>query len=308
MNAEPLEFEKTDGWFEGATLIAYLCVSFHGELPEGGAIASATVDFPFCCKVGECFNAMFDYQHVITARLIRIIDTEISSAEVELEVLSVRNMLDFVKPLSRTELSALSSRDYDTSAYPPGDEGLKPIWHSMNDRCYLLSNWLYEDFNYQITIYTDEDGVDHLVRSLYTGYDDEWCFFGDKVLGFHEDIAPVNGLRIDQETNSLIHCVTDDKLVTIPDGVRKINWGAFEVKDIECLYIPESVREVEDDVFHYCSKPKKIVLAAGVEKSVEEALRSQCPKAEIIRKCKEYDKYEEYEEYENYWKSRQKRK
>lgn len=58
-----------------------------------------------------------------------------------------------------------------------------------------------------------------------------------------------------------------NKVVVIPDGVKKINWSAFD-KDsgVEEVTVPEGVTEICEDAFFHCSSLRKVVMPDGLQK------------------------------------------
>lgn len=110
-------------------------------------------------------------------------------AKICVEVLQIRDILSFLRPVSETvkkQLMLEHKYDYDP---PEGDSEFTDI--SVENNWITISNGTVgaEVANYHY-IYTDADGFDHLIL-VGVSYDElclgEYMLAGDRVLGFHVD-------------------------------------------------------------------------------------------------------------------------
>lgn len=98
------------------------------------------------------------------------------------------------------------------------------------------------------------------------------CFF---LLTSHAEEAPgktdvltVNPLLseetdefiVDEQTKTLLQYVGDDNAVQIPDGIRHIGDRAFAEKDIQYVYLPDSVISIGNYAFYRCGRLEEITL------------------------------------------------
>ena len=156
------------------------------DKPEIGKIFQFRVGYPFYCKMGGCFSVMINENEFATARLIKYWrDNEAfgeDCAFVWAEVILTGDVLSFVRPVSEDDFIELEkSREYKMN-----NKISAPCYHleKINDNLFQLLNYDQEcGTNY--TIYTDKDGVDHLVRSFTYSWHDYEDFLGDEVLGLH---------------------------------------------------------------------------------------------------------------------------
>lgn len=193
-NETPLSVEtgNTDKT-EWAKLVAYMSgVSFHEDNvePKVGDVLEVDVNYPVCCKVGGIFSAIFDdFDGIegifITMRLLSIESQEESSGVLKVEIIAICNRLFFVKPVDEgKKQELLESHYYDYDA-PPGT-GVASYFYIKDDIA-QFDNDFGGDVFYSDFIFTDVDGIDHLVQSNYDCWDNREAYFGDKVLGFHAD-------------------------------------------------------------------------------------------------------------------------
>ena len=152
-----------------------------------------------------------------------------------------------------------------------------------------LKNTFGGDVYYSHGIYTDVDGVDHLVMSWDLDFVKEYTY-GDKVLGLHK-FCPVqweNGLLIHHEQKIVMLC--DDNVVdaVIPEGIETIGWYVFYNKPhLESITIPASVRYVYNAFESHNSRNlKKIILLRmpGQDRELETMLRKIFPAVEVVVK------------------------
>lgn len=145
--------------------------------------------FPFYCKIGDTFSVSFKDNHFlghfITCQLLGIIELHNSYAIVSVKVLSEGNYLSFVKKVDDTAKARFEqSRCY---------ENIPSLYHKVEDGTYIGNRVIYckdvmggGDEILENYIFTDDDGIDHLVQSNYRGFEECECLYGDKILGYHE--------------------------------------------------------------------------------------------------------------------------
>ncbi len=282
------------GGFAEAKAAAYHgCVQWGKTKPVPGSIVTVKVQYPFFCQIGERFfstfgdeeyeNEVYFGEEFIEAKLLDIVSRERCSAVVTAEVLSVRNQLAFVRRLSAEERKELEKQGYPYD-FPPGDHLAGA--YQQTDKLICFFNDFGGDIKYLDYIYTDEDGVDHLVRTDYYDFEDAAVFFGDEVLGLHKN-CPIqweNGLLIHQGIHAVMACADDAENVVIPASVKKIGYFVFvnnpKLKD---LTIPVNIQYCIDS-FGNCPNLKTIrLIDARSERDIlEEDLRKSFPQTEII--------------------------
>ena len=275
---------KEEGSFPGAQIAAYACVEWDEELLLPGEVSTLRVTSPFCCALGEHFSAQRPGGGYVTAKLTEIVSMDDSSAVLRAEVLRVGDARSFVRRLSMQELLELyrgGTYDYD----PPDGDAPNPQYSCEKDGLISLYNSFgggdVETTHY---LYTDEDGVDHLVETMYRDFEKDHLFIGDKVLGMHRN-CPVqwkNGLLIDRRLNMVVSCSKDLTDAVVPDGVRIIGWFSFcNQKNLRSVSIPASV----DSCYHsfgFCPNLQKFTLAAGINNNVVTEIKRAIPTAEIV--------------------------
>ena len=144
--------------------------------------------FPFYCRIGDTFSVSFKDDHFlgrfITCQLLGIIELHNSYAIVSVKVLSEGNYLSFVKKVNDTVKARFKqSRCYENtpSLYPKKEEGIYIANRVIYCKYDMGGDEILENY-----IFTDNDGIDHLVQSNYSSYHETECLYGDKVLGYHK--------------------------------------------------------------------------------------------------------------------------
>lgn len=136
------------------------------------------------------------------------------------------------------------------------------------------------------TIYTDEDGVDHLVQSAYTDIERAQAFLGDQVLGLNKNrpFQWENGLLIRRDKKMIMACSDDVEDVVIPEGIETIGWRVFCSKlKLKSLTIPASVVWYDWAFDEKCPELRTIKLSSSLlyDPELEEKLRSCYLQADI---------------------------
>lgn len=186
-NNEPLRVGTRER-YRWAKAAAYLdCLTFCDKKaePKVGDVLNVQVEYPVCCKEGEVFSATIgDDGDFVTMRLLNIKKYKIHSAKLHVRILAIRTRQAYVEPVPEEEKQRL--RDSKTYDYTLPDGDWLGEYHYINKNTIEFSNSLGGDIFYYDYIYTDEDGIDHLVQSCYKAFDDQEAYYGDKVLGFHQ--------------------------------------------------------------------------------------------------------------------------
>lgn len=194
---EPLTPENFDGLFDDAEVAAYKnIVSFVHSLKVGAQI-QAKVYRPFCCAEGDIFWTVYEDNEkrvqFVQAKLLSILTYGESYAQdcaiICVEVLQIRDILSFVRPVQGNAKKQLMQEHKYNYAPPEGDSEFPGI--SIENNWITISNGtLGGEVSSYHCIYTDADGIDHLVLAgesyceLCLG---EFMLAGDRVLGFHVD-------------------------------------------------------------------------------------------------------------------------
>lgn len=213
----PLSVPSNSG-FSWVRIAAYGCVAYDDEVRlhlgkyKVGKKLTICMLYPFYCKIGDTFSvSFFDFpsSRFITCQLLGIIKLFEDYAEVRVKVISDGTCLSFVKKVSVEQKAMLkqTAKYRYTPSWVIGGFYPKNGYHifypkngyHINDRFFkcIWQDWDYE--TYQDIIYTDDDGIDHLVESKYSDRDscEAESLFGDKILGFHK-YCPI---EIEREMN-----------------------------------------------------------------------------------------------------------
>ena len=162
-------------------------VDWGKEKPAVKSIVDVQVKYPFCCAKGDLFVSSFGQDEFIQGRLLEILSMYISNAVIRAEVVSIGNPLSFVKRLSKDAIDKLEQQDYKIQplAYK---SGIEVRFSAINDKMFCLSFIAYggSDMWLANLIYTDEDGVDHIVQSSNNDYEINIIKYGDEVIGLHK--------------------------------------------------------------------------------------------------------------------------
>lgn len=184
------------GYFIGAETAAYLnCMRWirnrkGKQRIEVGDIRYAIVYFPICCKIGDEFVVAenefeeFEEMYVATLKLLKIKKYSERSAIVKVKIISWGNYFSFVKTISEEQKVHIAQMGYEYKLHNNEWVELRCIGkHKLYAVCceYGGGDELFEDL-----IYTDNDGIDHLVYSSYESFHEHQCFLGDKILGLHK--------------------------------------------------------------------------------------------------------------------------
>lgn len=173
---------------EWVKAVAYMdCLSFCDDdvTLKVGEEVDVNVDYPVCCREGETFSAtVSDEGDFITMELLKIKKNNVHSAILHVKILALNNRCAFVKKLPIIK-RALLLNTYNYHA-PSGD--IAAGGHcKVGNNTYNFSNTMGGgDVNFDDYIYTDEDGVDHLVQQCYSDFEETVAYYGDKVLGLHK--------------------------------------------------------------------------------------------------------------------------
>lgn len=188
------------GTFRGAEIVAYPVWTLnwmYGRTRKGketidvGDVKYATVNFPICCKIGGVFSAEYyyghtDYPYIATLKLLKIKKHKGRYALVKVKVLFVGNPISWVKTISEEKKLEIASMPYDELLKI--DDASYVSCECIGSRKFYEVRWTDYggDEYYSELIYMDDDGIDHLVHSDYTCFEDDQSFYGDRILGIHE--------------------------------------------------------------------------------------------------------------------------
>ena len=175
------------GWAKAFAYDGCLWFCQEGIVPKAGDVLKVVVEFPVCCKKGSVFSVTYgDSGDIITMRFLNIVKHKVSSAKVLVKVLSIRNRLSFVRPGAEKEkLRLRKEHTYDYDA-PRGDSRMAHYAY-VSDNVVKFKNTVGGgDESFEDYIFTDDDGIDHLIQSCYRDCHSSEAYLGDKVLGFHE--------------------------------------------------------------------------------------------------------------------------
>lgn len=266
--------------FAGAEVAAYnRGVLWNNQIPVPGEELEIAVRSPFCCNVGDTFWACCGKNQYAQARLLSILEMGEQQAAVRIAVLQTATSRSFLKPVTEAEKAKLRKQRTYTYIPPAGDAPCPMVWDCEENLLHLSNTFGGGDINQDDDIYTDEDGIDHLIRRKYSDFEDAATFLGDQILGFRAD-SPYqweNGLLIDRKKNCLIRCRGDIREAVIPEGITMLNWGALDgCPHLERVTLPESV----EYAYHAFGDNIRQIILTGNSRLPEKFLPAG---AEIIR-------------------------
>ncbi|MBR6705423.1 MAG: leucine-rich repeat protein [Clostridia bacterium] len=257
--------------------------------PSESSTVDVEAEFPFFCRTGDYFTSDFGRDGIfIRARLTEILSVNAFSAVIRVRVESVRDECSYVRRLSQIDLEDLDLKKTYYYEYPVGDSPTPRIsWPSDHMVC-VDNSFGGGDLNYTDYIFTDEDGLDHLVAAYYSDHHENRSFHGDRVLGLckYRPFYWENGLLIDNEKMTILGCSDDTVEAVIPDGIQAVGRFVFTGKqNLESITIPHSVR-IFELAFSNCPKVKTITLyrLPGPDHRLENELRRAFSKAKLILK------------------------
>ena len=173
-------------WQKMAAYIHKIRFCAENPMPLAGEKLNILVYYPVCCWEGERFASIFGEEgDFIVMRLLNIKKYMTYYAKLHVEILSVGNRLSYVKPVSEDEKQCLfESQTYDYHA--PFGDGLPEYGYIDTNISFFQNNQGGGDIVYEDYIYTDEDGIDHLVQRNFYCFERNEAYFGDRVLGYHK--------------------------------------------------------------------------------------------------------------------------
>lgn len=187
VNDKPLTMESLDTSTQSwAKVVAYndiLTLCQEDIVPEVGDVLNVHVCYPFCCREGDVFSATF-HKGFITFRLLNIKKYQVHKAKLHVKVIAKGNLLSFVEPVSEDVKQQLESTKQYNYTEPGGDELCR--YDYVDENVVKFNNSLGGDVYYSDYVYTDADGIDHLVKSHYADFTQNEDYYGDKVLGYHK--------------------------------------------------------------------------------------------------------------------------
>lgn len=253
--------------FDGAKLAAhswYAC-QFPQILVQGEEI-EVSVMSPFCCEVGEVFwatnrqdNLEGKRQYRYTqAKLLSIVKKDDLKATIRVRILQTIDRMAYVKQVSEEVKKQLKEQHIYRFRSP---EPIPQILKEDKDiTIYYYS--VQGDLEWHIYVYTDPDGIDHLILNEYENFEGGYSFVGDEILGYHDDhpFRWENGLLIDWDSKSVIACQEDATEVIVPEGIVFLDHNSFwNCSKLERIYIPNSL-ELWSNAFDQLDSLKEIVV------------------------------------------------
>lgn len=181
------------GYFIGAETAAYLNYMRWIRNRKGkqriavGDIRYTIVSFPICCKIGDEFVVAeneFEEMYFATLKLLKIKKHSERSAIVKVKILSLGNYFSFVKTISEEQKVHIAQMGYE---YKLGNNDCGELRDVGKHKLYAVCcQYGGGDERYEDLIYTDNNGIDHLVYSSYESFHENQCFLGDKILELHK--------------------------------------------------------------------------------------------------------------------------
>lgn len=257
------------------------------EKPLPGQTITTTVYYPFFCKIGDRFSASYGEGEFLTAILTGIVSSEKSEAVIRAKVLETGNRLSFMRLLSAAEIEELeTSREYNYT--PPGGD-----YDNLNLKIRQLSDQLislYNDYgggDLSTThyLYTDEDGVDHLVELWHSDFHSNYTTYGDMVLGLHRyrPFQWENGFLINRNEKAVWKGSEDLIDAVVPDYIEHIGiWAFNDCVNLRTITLPASVHYIDYLSIYECKKLKQIRIHASVASFNEDNLRILLPNVELV--------------------------
>lgn len=263
-------------------------INWGKENPIPGAIMEVSVGLYYECKVGDTFYTVDNDDQIVFARLLSVVSMDRTLPKIRIEVIEVHDILSFVQPVSDIEISRIKeAENYD---YEPPFLGTYDIsWPiaefslgaNIGKRFFFVANPNDGSGVASVidTIYTDENGIDHLVSRMNRNYScDEIMSFGDKVLGLHENcpfFRIENGLLIDLVGKRVMACFDDGPEIIIPQGIMKLTEFSFYQCKMERVIIPDSVCDVHL-AFMDCPNLKEVILTGDAIIQVDDFWQDAC--------------------------------
>lgn len=264
----------------------YSCIDWNKQIPEPGKQLKVTVFPNFYCKVGEVFWASYKWSYLakifnhdevyVEAKLLSILSLDVEEAEyydgekyedgikaeILIEILSIKDRLSFVSPVSPDDKKALQQEYH---YYNDGEDFRHPQIFQTEPNIIRLFSSCQGDLNFYDYIYTDPDGIDHLIVSIYDEFESSNVYVGDEVLGYHENIPYrwEGDLFIDWSNKAIMQCKEDVTEVVVPHGIEIISLLSFDdCPKLEKITIPDSVDTIAVG-FPRCPSLKEIILTGN---------------------------------------------
>lgn len=177
----PLTMEGAPEW---AKIAAYSdpCIFWNTNKPEQGEEMEINVKAPFCCKIGETFYAVYELMYLVRAKLLSIVSSDLYNAWIRIRVLEISDVEASVKFIPKIEQDCLSRNHYDYCV-PDGVSSTTIERVSLHTVCAFHDS--KDECCRRDYIYTDDNGVDHLIMSHEWSSREGILYIGDRILGFH---------------------------------------------------------------------------------------------------------------------------
>ena len=231
-----------------------------------------TVRWPFSCDVDSTFWTEYyrqdwgekhRYQYV-QGQLLSILEKDDLEAKVRIRILQIKDRMSYVEQVPEIVKKQLEAQgEYAEADYLP--------FVVPNDQPNIIV-CKYEpggDENWLEHVYTDTDGIDHLILREYTdnlpAISSSYTFVGDKILGYHAD-CPLqweNGLLVYWNERKVFGWQDTTELI-IPKGIESLycKLNLWNCSKLERITIPDSF-ERWGMPFHFFDNLKEIILTGN---------------------------------------------
>ena len=191
VNNEPLSISEDEKFFDTVMAAYDRCISWNDQVPVQGTSMNITVSFPFCCRIGEIFHALYKDTLLITARLLSFQYSDQNNAEVCIDIIETKDILSFVHPVPDSDKALMKKQAGYHYIKSAGDLS-QPYLRQVAANIVTLHNTIGGgDLQYTDYIHTDVDGIDHLFMTKCHGMHKDYAYVGNTVLGFHKN-SPFN--------------------------------------------------------------------------------------------------------------------
>ena len=176
---------KVSDWANIAVYLDCMTLCDDSLSPKAGDVLDVWVKYPVCCRRNELFSATIDYDgDYLTMKMLKIKKHCGSLAKLLVKVVERCNRLVYVKPVPEdVKLRLKYTRAYNYVA--PGGDSLGGYGY-ISENVVHFGNSFGGDVWDDDYVFTDEDGIDHLVQQCYKDFDRKESYYGDKVLGYHQ--------------------------------------------------------------------------------------------------------------------------
>ena len=180
INLRPRGFVSEESTYkpDWATISAFHVV-WEPVIPEIGKTVYFTARPPFYVKTDDCFSLVHNKRDFVTVKLRKYWQPDKELIIACADVVDMGDIFSFVKRLTEEEIFELEkTHRYDI------DSHFDKMTRKRNHLFTLA--WNDEEGGECIDIFTDKDGVDHLIFAEGLGYAYFPAAFGDHIIGLHK--------------------------------------------------------------------------------------------------------------------------